>query len=212
MNVLKKSISVFLIFIFLVGIIVIFRSFLMAYIVEPIALLFWAIWRVVSSVNQNTYWIILIALCIIFMIRMLPFEEGKPSKLSYTYSYKPPTRVDYWRNLIKDSVLGKNENEKLRKYLKELLITVISQTEGIPAIEAEKKIEKGTTTLSPFSHQYLFSSNMKDKFFQENTLNTIYFLPRWLRRWGRKLIHQNNSVIDEILDYTETELEINDEK
>jgi len=206
-----KPISASLFFTLLVSIIVSFRLFLMAYIVEPISLLFWAIWRVASSVNQNTYWIILIALCIIFMIRMVPFEENQSSKLSYTYSYKPPTRVDHWRTIIKDSVLGKNEDEKLRKYLKEILITAISQAEGISAMEAEKNIENGMTSLSPSSHQYLFSTNMKGKFFQKNTLNTIYFLPRWLRRWGRKFIHQNNSVIDEILDYTETELEINDE-
>jgi hypothetical protein len=143
---------------------------------------------------------------------MLPFEEGKPSKFSYTYSYKPPTRVDYCRNLIKDSVLGKNENEKLRKYLRELLVTVISQTEGITAMEVEKIIEKRTTSLSPTSHQYLFSSNVKRKLYHENKLNTVYFLPRWLRRLGRKSVHQNNSVIDEILNLMESELEITNGK
>lgn len=208
----KKPLLVLLIFILLVSGIVVFRSFLMIYIIKPIALLCWAIWRIISSVNQNVYWIILIALCIIFMIRMIPFEDGRPSRASYTYSYKPPTRVDYWRTLIKDSALGKNENEKLRKYLKELLITVISQTDGVSAIEVEKNLENRMIFLSPSLHEYLFSSNMKGKFFQGNTLNTIYFLPRWFRRWGRKYIHQNNLMIDEVLEYTETELEINDEK
>jgi len=212
MNKFKKSISAALIFILLVSFIVFFRSLLMAYIVEPIALLCWAIWRIVSSVHQNIYWIVLIALCIALIIRKLPFAGRKTSRLSYTYSYKPPTQVDYWRILIKDSVLGKNENEWLRKYLKELFTTVISHTEGIPAMEVEKNFEKRMTPLSPSAHQYLFSSNMKGKFFQKNTLNTLYFLPRWLRRWGRKFVHQNYSLIDEILDYTETELELNDEK
>jgi len=211
MNKFKKSLSALFILILLVSFIVIFRSFLMIYIVEPIALLFWATWRIVSSVHQNIYWIILIALCIILMIRKLPFEGRKTSRLSYTYSYKPPARVDYWRILIKDSILGKNENEWLRKYLKEILITVIAQTEGIPAMEVEKIVEKGMTPLSSSAHQYLFASNVKGKFYHEYKLNIVYFLPRWLRRFGRKFIHQNNSVIDEILDYTETELEINDE-
>jgi hypothetical protein len=184
----------------------------MVYIVEPIALLFWAIWRIASSVHQNVYWIILIAICIIFMTRQLSFAVRKTSRFSYTYSYKSPTQVDFWRTLIKDSTLGKNENEWLRKYLKELLKTVISQSEGVSAMEVEKIVENRMTPLSPSAHQYLFSSNMKGKFFQKNTLNTLYFFPRWLRRWGRKFVHQNYSLIDEILDYTETELEINDEK
>lgn len=208
----KKPITALFIIILLVSISIIFRSILMVYIVEPIALLFWAIWRIASSVHQNIYWIILIALCIIFTTRQLSFVVRKTSKLSYTYSYKSPTQVDYWRILIKDSILGKNEDEWLRKHLKELLKTVISQSEGVSAMEVEKIVENRMTPLSPSAHQYLFSSNMKGKFFQKNTLNTLYFLPRWLRKRVRNFVHQNYSIIDEILDYTETELEINDEK
>jgi hypothetical protein len=143
---------------------------------------------------------------------MIPFEDGKPSKPSYTYSYKPPTRVDYWRKLIIDSVLGKNENEKMRRNMKELLMDVISQTEGMTARQAEKFIENGMVPLSPSSYQYLSSSNKKGMRFQANKLSNIYFLPRWLRRQGRKYIHQNNSMTDEILGCMETELEITDEK
>lgn len=212
MNKFKKSIPTFLIFILLVFSIVFFRSFLMVYIIKPIALLCWAIWRIIASVNQNIYWVILIALCIIFIVRMIPFEDGKPSKPSYVYSYKPPTRAEYWRNLIIDSVLGKNENEKLRKNMKELLIKVISQIEGINAMKAEKLVEKRIIHLSPSAYKYFFLSNKKGLRFQENKLNNIYLLPRWLRKFGRKFIHQNNSMIDEILDYMETELEINDGK
>jgi hypothetical protein len=146
------------------------------------------------------------------MIRVIPSEEGKPSKLSYSYSFRPPTRVDYWRKLLIDSVLGKNENEKIRKNIKELLVKAISQTDGISVIEAEKSVEKRVASLSHSAHQYLFSSTTKGMRFQGNKFNNIYFLPRWLRKFGRKFTHHNNSVIDEILKYMETELEINDEK
>lgn len=209
-----KNVLPFLILLLLVGLFIGFRSFLMSYIIEPIALLFWAVWRIISSVDQNLYWIVLIVICAILVIRMIPSEkEGSPSP-SYLYTYKPPNRVEYWQTIIDESNLGKHKSEYLRNRIKELTMTVISQVEQPATTELDEIVAAGIPSLPLEARQYLFPSNGEDGIssIKDDQLNRTIGIPRWLRRWRSKYLHQNNAMLDEVLTWMETELEINHEK
>lgn len=213
MDAFKKNIFPILILALLVGLLVGFRSFLMDYVVQPVALLFWAIWRIISSVDQNVYWIALIIFCTIFFIRLIPSEKDNSSNPAYNQIYKPPNRVEYWQTLIDESMLGKNKSEYLRNRMKELVITILSQVEQPAATEVDEIFATGIPSLSPAARQYLFPPDEKDgKSGKKNQKNNVIFVPKWLRRWQRKFTHQNNVVLDEILNWMETESEIKDEK
>jgi hypothetical protein len=209
----KKNLLPFLILSLLVGFFVSFRSSLMNYIIEPIALLFWAVWRIISSVDQNLYWIALIVICAILVIRLIPSEKDSPPSPTYIYTYKPPNRVEYWQTIIDESRLGKHKSEYLRNRIKELTMTVISQVEQPATTELDEIVAAGIPSLPPEARQYLFPSNGEDGISSmKDQLNHNVFLPRWLRKWRRKYIHQNNATMDEVLTWMETELEINNEK
>jgi hypothetical protein len=185
----------------------------MDYVIEPIALLFWAIWRIISSVDQIIYWIVLIVFCAFLIIRLIPSEKDNSSNLAYSQMYKPPNRVEYWQTLIDESMLGKNKSEYLRNRMKELVITILSQVEQPAATEADEIFATGIPSLSPAARQYLFPPDAKDgKSGKKNQKNNVVFVPKWLRKWQRKFTHQNNVVLDEILNWIETELELKDEK
>jgi hypothetical protein len=209
----KKNILPFLILFLLVGFFVSFRTFLMNYIIGPIALLFWAVWRIISSVDQNLYWIALIVICAILVVRLIPSEKEGPPSPSYLYTYKPSNRVEYWQTIIDESGLGKHKREYLRNRIKELMMTVISQVEQPATTELDEIVAAGTPSLPPEARQYLFPSNGEDGISSiKDRLNHNVFLPRWLRKWRRKYILQNNARLDEVLKWMETELEIDHEK
>ena len=209
----KKTILPFLMLALLVGLFISFRSFLMDYIIQPIALLLWAVWRIISSVDQNIYWIALIVFCTTLVIRLIPSEKDNSPSLAYSHTYKPPNRVEYWQTLIDESILGKNKSEYLRNRIKELSMTVISQVEQTAEMDADKMIATGIPSLPPAARQYLFPPNGKDGISSiKDQLDNNVFVPRCLRRWQRRYIQQNTAMLDEILTWMETELEISNEK
>ena len=213
MEMYKKSILPFLILALLTGLFVGFRSFLMDYIVEPIAYLFWAVWRIISSVDQNFYWIALIVICTILVIRRIPSEKDNSPSPAYIYKYKPPNRVEYWRTLIDESIRGKNKNEYLRYKIEELTMTIITQVERPATTGADEFMKTEILPLSPTARQYLFPSNGEDRVSSlKNWLSNDVVIPRWLRRGRRKHIQQYNAILDEILKWMETELEISNEE
>lgn len=209
----KKNVLPFLVLFLLVGFFVSFRSFVMNYIIEPIALLFWAVWRIISSVDQNLYWIVLIIICAILVIRLIPSEKDNAPNQSYMYTYKPPNRVEYWQTIIDESNLGKHKSEYLQNRIKELTMIVISQVEQSATTEQDEIVAAGIPSLSPEARQYLFPSNGEDGLSSiKDQLNYNAFLPRWLRKWRSKYLHQNDAMLDEVLTWMETELEIHNEK
>ena len=140
MDKIKKSLlPLFILFLF-VSLVVIFRSSLLTNIVEPVVLILWLFWRIISSVDQSIYWVILIIFCTILVIRIIPYRKERTSNSAYDYSYTPVSRVEYWQKLIIDADLGKNESEYLRDSLKELLINVISQAERSGSWDSEKTV------------------------------------------------------------------------
>jgi hypothetical protein len=209
----KKYIAPFAILVLLVSLIVIYRSFLMVYIIEPVAVLFWIIWRSVTSVDQKLYWIILILFCAILLIRFITSEKDAAPTSAYNYTHNSPNRVEYWQTILEEAVLGKKESEYLHDRLEKLFLAVVAQTKrpdsaGSGEINAKEKI-----SLSPAAQRYLFPPTPKvGRPSKSWRLNILFLLPRRLRKRARMFIHQDNTLINEILTWMEAELEINNER
>ena len=209
---IKKYLLSLSILILFVCLLVIFRSFLMSYIIEPVALLFWLFWQIVSSIDQNIYWIVLIVICAILIIRIIPIRKGKPPNSAYDYTYMPVNRVEHWQKLIMEAELGRNEREYFRDSLKELLITVITQMERSFLSNSEKTVAERSASMPLAAQRFLFPLAGKDDVFSMDHQRDIKFLiPGWIKRWSRKYVPQDHSLIDETIRWMETELEINDE-
>lgn len=207
MDRLKKNMLPFLILIFLMGLAIGFRSFLMVNIIEPVAYLCWAIWRAAASVNQNIYWGILIVICSILMIRLIPSEKDDTVSSAYHYAYKSPNRVEYWNSSIQNAVLGRDEAEHLRENLKRLLESVIVQGGRSDPTELEKLIETGTIPLSRETREFLIPSEGKRRKF-----SVLSLIPKRLRKWAETFMRQGTAPMEEILEYMENEMEISHDR
>lgn len=213
MESLKRYILPFIILSCLVGIAVDFRSFFMANIIEPIAVLCWAVWRIISSVNQNIYWMILIVICSILVIRLIPSGKAKLSNPAYYYRYMSPNRVEYWQKLIEESILGKEEGERFRVNLENLLMSVTAKSGRVTSTDSGDVTAKGQMQLSLRATRFLLPPKESNGAFSLNHhLDIRSFIPKRLRRWAGRFVPQDTTEIAEILDYMETEMEMSHDR
>lgn len=190
---------------------IIFRTFLITNIFEPIAMLFWAGWRIVSSVHQNIYWIILILICSIPVMRLIPFKRNT-SGSAYRDDYSPIERVEDWQTLMKNAPLGMAETGYLRDSLKRLLISV-QQLERFSSVKLDQIAVPEAASLPLAVRRFLFPAKEKDKMPSEDfRLQLLFLTPKWFRRWAGKVFQIDNSAIEETLMWTESLMEISNDQ
>ena len=198
-----------LVLIILVGLAVSLRSYLMAYLVQPLALLFWAAWRILTSVHQNIYWVFLIGLCSLLIVRLALSGKGYAPASAYNEYEQPLNLVDAWRTLIDETAPGSKEHANLQESLKKLLCSVLMEDERAASPELAALIASRQPQLSLEAQRFLFPAELKRRAILLRQLQrAIAFAPGWLRPWLRIVIRPDYALIDEILTYIETELEL----
>jgi hypothetical protein len=199
----RRHLLLLLVLISLAGIAVGFRSFFMANIIEPIAVLFWAFWRIIASVNQSIYWSILILICLILVLRLIPIENDNLPNPVYNYRYKPSSRVKYWQTLIDESILGKEEGKRLRVNLENLFKSANAESGRTDSKDSDEANANGQRQLSLRAKRFLFPQKRTDGAFDIKSL-----IPKRFQRWSGKFVPQDTTAITEILEYMETEMEM----
>jgi hypothetical protein len=188
----------------IVFLVVRFRFFVLTNLIEPVAALCWTFWRVISGMDQKILWMFLIFSCSILVINFVFSESKKTFRSAYRDKPKPPDRVAYWQTLITNASLGGLEFESLRNDLKMLYLATIGvQADSIDFEEDSADAQ----TLSPGkAPQFLFPPKGKKRpFYTRHRLNANLFVPKWLRRWTRRLSRRDYILIDEVLRWMETE-------
>ena len=109
------------------GTALLFPAVLLKGIIEPIAAVLWAAWRVVTSVQQGVYWGALIVGYVILIIRFLPRENSDPASPAYRHRNEPRTQVERWQALLKGTGVGADESVNLRESLMNLVASTIGQ-------------------------------------------------------------------------------------
>lgn len=186
----KKLLFPIIVFLLIV-LIATFRVFLLPYVIAPIALLFWAFWRVISSVDQTIYWILLIVTCALLVLRIIPSVREETPNPAYNAKKKSLNRVEHWQKLMKDAALGKDESKRLCESLEALLVNVAAQEE-----------QSETTAIKDAIAEAKFPLALSKQ-------RSLLFGPRWFRPWVSKFFPQDYTLIDETLRWMESELELN---
>lgn len=196
MEALKKSMVVLLLLATVLILAVSFPTFFLSTVVQPVALMFWAILRILNSVDQSVYWIVLILACALLVIRLLPADRGGLSHKAYSYTYSSPDRVTYWRGLIRAAALEEEDLENLRDNLRQLFAS------GLPRDE-----------LSPEAQRFLFppGGSRREASFARRLERALRSF-RWLRRWTGESGRETLRMVDQILAKVEMEMEPENER
>lgn len=208
---LRNNWRAFILLSLFLGLALFFRTFLIMNVFEPIAVLFWAAWRIVSSVHQNIYWTILIVICLILMIRVIPFRKNA-SGPAYGDEHPLPNRVEDWLRLMKNASLGMDETDYLRDSLKRLLIS-IDQLDGFHTMKPDETAMLEAGLLPETVHRFLFpAKGIRNMFSGDHRLQVLSLTPKWFRRWASKVFQIDNPAIEETLAWMESLMEINNDQ
>lgn len=189
---------IFVILTIVVG--VVLRSFIMEYVIHPVANLLWFGWQKISTVDQVYYWIGLIILCT--FIGLLIFVPRKKQKLrsAYDFEYLPPGRFAYWQGLFEEGEQGDAGRDNLRQALLQLLTKVKDRD----SLSDDKNFYRSA---SDFEH---FSDTTQNFLFPPSGGAKSYagFRAK-IERLLKKSKQEEKLAIEEILSWIENELEIN---
>ncbi len=128
----------------LMAVIVVFRSALIALVLRPIALLLWALWRILASVDQNVLWLILIGICSALVVRVVPLPRGTEDEVESEPGHGSisPSRLAHWTTVAAGASRGGEGRTALLLLVRNLAATVAEVTR-LSAPSADRSEQPG---------------------------------------------------------------------
>jgi hypothetical protein len=209
---------------------ILFRSYLLDYLVFPVAILFWYLWRILSSFDQAFYWgaLVISALLYSFFIvlfrwlrRPVTLEQIPPPNSNATLE-----NVRYWRTTILVTQDEMDNPNILKRNLGKMLASIcVSKEPGSSSQEVYKALrllnrslpeqmdsELQGISLPKSMHAFLFpeESDARTGHSIGNTLQAVRQAPRNLMRrlTGRDVADYYQSI-EEVIELMESSMEIN---
>lgn len=174
-----------------------------AYVASPVAISLWAIWRIIISVDQSVYWVLLIALCCLLMIRVFSVHIGAPLPEVEQPSTPQQTRVDRWRRLFREAGRSREGDAALRASLRSLLAATVRQADKPAIDDIGQALAAVHISLPPRIRDYLAI----DEDGHEWPTRPVPILAR-IRRRLAGAAGSDEQRIDEVLDWMEAAMEI----
>ena len=194
-----------------------FWPFIVNNIIRPIALAVWLLLRIlVLSIHQKYIWYLVIFAAFIVLFRFLPQEQSDIPSYASLERYTTITNIEYWRSLFIYNRQNVRDEETLRRELTHLLTSLHAWHQGTSnSFSIHDAFQKGEIPLPGNIHAFLFSQELPasggllNRFFQ-----SIRKTPqKWIRQWTGQEKAEHFQMIDEVLNFMETSLEItNDER
>jgi hypothetical protein len=206
----------FLLTILLVG--TIFWPFVLNEIIAPSSLAVWVLLRIfVLSIDQKCFWGAIIFITSFFLFRCLLPPASPPIQ---TDDFQKPNEtmrsIDYWHRLFTVIDRKVQDEKTLKKELGYLLLTLYASKQHIPAsFQLYDALQSGRVPLPEHIRTHLFPEGPQGSRRSIRwLLQSIQKTPRkWIRQWTGQEMAEHYRMIDEVLGFMETSLEIkNDER
>ena len=189
-----------------------FWPFVLNEILTPIALTAWLFLRIfVLSIDQNCYWGVMIFAVAILLFRRL-FDVPNPEQRANIPDENDTIgTIKYWRSmftLINPSVY---DDQALKRELIHLVASLYaSKQRASPSFIFYDALQRGEIPLPDRVHSFLFPEEPQESTqpFKE-FMRSVRETPRkWIRRWTGQETKEYHRMIDEILSFMETSLEM----
>ena len=192
-----------------------FWPFIVNNIIKPIALALWLLLRIlVLSIHQKYIWYVVIFAAFFFLFRFLPQEQSDiPSSVSPELN-TTIMNIEHWRNLFIYEGQNVREEETLRRELTYLLTSLHAWHQSTSKkFSIHDALQKGEIPLPGHIHAFLFSQELPAsggllKRFSQSIRKTPQ---KWIRQWTGQEKAEHHKMIDEVLNFIETSLEINND-
>jgi hypothetical protein len=196
---------------------ILFWPFIQANIIQPTALVVWLLLRLlVLSIDQKYYWAAIIFVVLVFLYRVLPQHESIISSEEPDDSNETINTLGYWRNVflyVDDRV---HDEKTLKRELARLMTSIYASKQRTSThFEVYDALQRGEIPLPRYIHTFLFPEESQESRHPiKKFLQFIQKAPRqWMRQWTGQDTAERYRMIDEVLCFMETSLEIkNDER
>ena len=208
----KRFVLAFLMAALVVFLGLLFWPFVLNNIIQPTALVLWLLIRIlVLSIHQKYFWYAVIFAAVLVLLRLLRQTQPQlPSRASFETN-TTITNIGYWRGLLLYNGQDILEDKALKRQLAHLLTALYALKQGASNdFRLYDDLQQGTIPLPGNIHAFLFppepvSGGPLKKYFQ-----SIQKTPRrWIRQWTGQEEAEHYKMIDEVLNFIETSLEIN---
>jgi hypothetical protein len=206
----------FIMLILLLG--MVFWSFILNDIIRPTSLVIWLFLRIfVLSIDQKYYWGAIIFVMVVFLFRLLPQDQIAIQSEDFPDSNATLKNIGYWRILFTQTGNEALDQETLKRDLIHLLLSLYaSKQRTSTSFMLYDALQKGELPLPEHIHTFLFPDEpKKSKWSLNKFIQSVRTAPRkWKRRWTGQETAEYYRMINEVLSYMETSMEIknDDEK
>jgi hypothetical protein len=195
---------------------ILFWPFILNGIIEPAALVVWVLLRLfVLSIDQRVYWTVIILLPLVFLFRILSPGLAVPSAEGSLGSNETINTIDYWRSRFRLNDATEIDEKALKRELTHLLAShYASKSHTEASFEIFDALQRGEIPLPVHIHTFLFPEKELEAGHPiKRLLRSIQRAPRkWIRRWIGEEKAEQYRMIEAVLDFMETSLEIKDEQ
>jgi hypothetical protein len=206
MKTTRRSALILLLVAFLLLVGAIFRTFLDENLIKPLALVFWMIRRVFMTVDQGTYWNLLLILVVLFAVLLMANHKTAGTHIEPLQPDLNSTlnNIDYWRTSLGLAAGNRHSTPFLQKSLAEMLALLYTtrQTEAT-RWETLEALRQGSIPLPGSIHAFLFPPTPRPG--RRPLRQALQDLSRhWSGRDAEGYFHS----VEEVLDYMESMMEI----
>jgi hypothetical protein len=192
-----------------------FWPFILNEIIAPIALTAWLFLRIfVLSIDQHYYWGAIIFAAAVILIRLLVNNKAKVPPEETPDENDTIRTIHYWRSQFAMIDPGVYEDKALKRELIHLVASLYaSKQRASPNFFIYEALQRGEMPLPEHIHAFLFSEEPKKaKRSVKERLHSIRETPRkWIRRSTGQDTKEYHRMIDEIISFMETSLEVNND-
>lgn len=184
-------------------------------IIKPIALVLWLLLRIlVLSIHQKYFWYAVILAACIVLFRVLPQAQSDSQPKTYVETNSTIINISYWHGLFLYTGQNAQDEKTLKRELTHLLTSLYASKQSTSNnFRLHEALQQGRMPLPENIHRFLFpqepqvSGGPLKQFFQ-----SIRKTPRkWIRQWTGQEKAEHYRMIDEVLNFIETSLEINND-
>jgi hypothetical protein len=200
---------------FLIG--VLFEPFVVDKILVPIAAAIWLLLRIfVFSVDQKYYWFVLLVVGFPFVlcraINLLSYRLRSTRMDRSPDASVALMSAEVWRNSIALAAGGKEARTALKHELGRVLVSLYTfRRSGSAYFEVYEPLRQGKIPLPEGVHAFIFAKGSSVR--KLNRWQSIRLAAQnWFRKWTGREAAECHLAVDEVLDFMEASLEMNDDK
>jgi hypothetical protein len=189
-----------------------FWPFIMNEIITPTSLVIWLLLRMfVLSIGQQYYWGAIILVVFLFLIRILPQSQNSIQSDDYLDSNATIKSIGYWRSIFTLTDSAIRDEKIVKRELMRLLLSLYATKQRTSAnFGLYEAIQQGEIPIPERIHLFLFPIEPEKP---KRTLRALSqsirgSVQKWFRHWNGQETAENTIMIDEVLSFMETSLEM----